>query len=62
MKCDDLVFDGACIVLVGDSMQLPHVKTDSLLVKYLPSLNINDRHSLHVYLYFNNTAVLKENN
>ena len=50
------------ILLVKDTVQLPHVQAESLCVQYLQSLDIDDRNDWYVYDHFKDAFLLKANN
>ena len=57
IKCNNLVFGGLCVVLVGNPEQLPPVQAENLWVIGLPSSNIDDRNSNNLYKNFNDAVV-----
>ena len=57
---NNLVSGELCVVLVGDSVQLPPVLAESLWVKGLPSTSIDDRNGNNICMYFSDLFVLKK--
>ena len=62
IECNNLVFDGLCIVFVEDLLQLPPVLVEILWFKGLPNAKIDDTNGHTIYTHFNDVVGLKENN